>query len=481
MAAPDESTVTSLRPLCVDLDGTLVRTDTLWEAIAGLVKRRPWLLFLLPVWLMGGRARMKREVSCRFQLDPALLPYRSDLLDFLKQEREAGRRIVLATAADKEIAEGVADYVGLFDEVIASDGESNLKGTHKREHLVERFGEGGYCYAGDSPSDLPVWRGAGSAIPVGVNAQVNRQIANEGFEVERQFVDKQRFVRAMIKLLRPHQWAKNVLVLVPLLLAQQFDLITLSTVFLSFCCFTLCSSGVYALNDLMDVNSDRIHPTKRKRPLASGELPLVAAAVAVPILTILAFVGSSFLPPQHTIILSCYLVLTLAYSLKLKQLPLADVFTLAALYTIRILAGGAATGIPISFHTLAFSVFLFTSLALVKRYSELGPVNNDGEARSAGRGYELSDHLLLGFLGTGAGQISVLVLTLYLNSPEVRLQYQNPQWLWLVCPLFLYWVSRLWMLAHRGKVKDDPVLFVVKDRVSYIIGGVCMSILLLAR
>jgi len=471
-----------LKPLCVDLDGTLVRTDTLWESIAVLLKNRPWIVLAFPFWLLRGRAQFKRQIASRAALDPALLPYREELVDYLRKQRAAGREIVMATAADELLARPIAEHLGLFDEVFASNGTGNLKGRHKCRQLVDRFGSGGFVYAGDSCADLPIWRSASSAVVAGENPKVTRRVREEVIPVERRFSEtgSNRW-RALLRLLRPHQWTKNMLVFVPLFLSHQFSGAALATSFLSVLCFTLCSAGVYALNDFLDVSSDRVHHSKRFRPLASGALPLWTAALAAPVLTVLAFTASLWLPPVHSVILGCYLLLTIAYSFKLKQILLADVFVLASLYTLRIIAGGAATGIEISFFTLAFSVFLFTSLALIKRYAELRPSAANAESRAPGRGYESSDLLILAALGAASGQVAVLVLTLYLNSPNASVLYHEPQWLWLVCPLLLYWISRMWMLAHRGKVKEDPVLFVARDRVSYLVGALILGILFVAR
>lgn len=458
-------------PLCVDLDGTLIKTDALLEGLCALLKQNVWLLFLLPLWLLRGRAHFKREVARRVSLDPRRLPYNEAFLDYLKEQRAQGRTLVLATASDALLAQRIAAHLGLFDEVIASDGKHNLKGRQKLRALEARFGAQGFDYAGNDRADLRIWPHARHALVVNARAPL-MEAALRVAQVAQVFPDERRNRgRILLRAIRAHQWVKNVLVFIPLLTAHQLSASALGQAVLAFVAFSLCASSVYLLNDLADLDADRAHPTKRRRPLASGELPLPTAFALVPLL-LLASVGVAlWLPPMFLVVLACYFGLTVAYSLYLKQIALLDVLVLAILYTTRILAGSVAFGMAISPWLLAFSVFIFLSLAFVKRYSELRLLRSLAKTSAKGRGYFAGDLEQLGNLGAASGYISVLVLALYLNSEEVTTLYRWPELLWLALPPLLYWMSRVWLLAHRGQIDQDPVVFALHDRPSYYAAG----------
>lgn len=465
-------------PLCVDLDGTLIRTDILAESILSLVKARPWYAFLLPFWLLKGKAGFKREVAGRVTVDAALLPYREELVAWLKSCRAAGRRLVLVTASDSILAQAVAKHLGLFDRVLASDGELNLKGAAKAEVLKREFPEG-FEYAGDCRADLPVWGAARSAVLVEPEAGVEAEV-RKTTTVGRVFGERRPRLALALKAMRPHQWAKNAVIFVPLITSRQIvDPAFLPGALLAFASFSLCASSVYILNDLMDLASDRRHPRKRERPFASGALPLSMgpALLLAPLAAgaALAF----FLPPAFLLVLALYLGLTLWYSLRLKELLLLDVFCLAVLYTLRLLAGHAVTGIPLSAWLLAFSMFLFLSLALLKRVAELRTLAPDTPALP-GRGYSRADLEPLARFGSTSAYLAVLVFALYIQSDQVARLYQRPAVLWLLCPVLMYSLTRVWVLAERGGVGDDPVLFALKDRSSYFALAAVAVLLVLA-
>lgn len=452
--------------LCVDLDGTLVHTDLLVEALLALLRRNP-LYFLAVIWWMRrGRAHVKRQIAQRVTLDYATLPYNDPLLQWLRQQRGT-RTLVLATAADSGFANAIDRHLGLFDVVMASDGHTNLGGQHKAHALVERFGEGRFDYAGNARGDLSVWRCARKAVVVGGRAL--RDAANEVATVDRQFETPARW-SAAVRALRPHQWLKNVLVFLPLLAAHLLTQPTIAMRSLAaFVVFCACASTAYLLNDLLDLAVDRRHPRKRQRPFASGQLPVAWGLIATPLLTIGVFGAAVFLSPTFALVLLGYFLLTTLYSLRLKQIAILDVIILASLYTTRIIAGTVAIATGFSFWLLAFSMFLFLSLAVIKRYTELGLRHEAGMAHLPGRGYAIEDRVLLAAMGSASGYMSVLVLALYINSPASVRMYNHPQLLWLLCPLLLYWISRAWLVAHRGAMHDDPVLFAITDRVSHLI------------
>ncbi|MHB2040074.1 MAG: UbiA family prenyltransferase [Acidiferrobacteraceae bacterium] len=458
-------------PLCVDLDGTLLRTDSLIEALLMLLKANPLILFLLPVWLIRGKAYFKQQVGARVTLAPATLPYNLELLKYLTEEEAAGRRLVLATAADRRTAEQIAGYLGIFSRVIASDGRHNLSGRAKARRLAECFGEHGFDYAGNSHADLAVWPEAAHAIVVSAPPTVARKAASLAPVAEVFPAPGTNRWRAFLKAIRIHQWAKNLLILVPL--ATSHSLASGAAVKLdlfAFIAFSLCSSSVYLLNDLLDLEADRLHRTKCRRPFASGDLPLTLGLGFIPLLLLSAgTIAITLLPRAFALTLAGYFLLTLAYSFYLKRIALLDVLVLALLYSARIGAGAVAIHVPLSHWLLAFSMFLFLSLALVKRFSELRELRIAAKPGARGRGYLASDLEQLASLGAASGYISVLVLALYANSAQVTLLYRHPFILWLICPLILYWISRIWLLAHRGQMHEDPILFALRDRVSYIL------------
>ncbi len=453
-------------PLCVDLDGTLIRSDLLLESLVLLIKRNPLYLLLVPFWLLRGKSVLKDEIASRVKLNPAALPYNQEFLKWLRAERSAGKSLWLCTAASHRLATAVAAHLGLFDGVIASDRNVNLAGSAKAAQLLERFGQSGFDYCGNERRDLLIWQHARGAVVVHGGAKLERDAARAA-NVVQSFPSHGRPLRAAIRALRPHQWAKNILIVVPLFAAHRADEIGgLGAGLSAFVAFSLCASSVYLLNDLLDLEADRAHARKSKRPFAAGELSLLAGLVLAPCLLAVAVAIAAFLPPKFWLVLGTYYALTCGYSFVLKGLVLIDALALAGLYTLRIIAGSAAVGVPLSFWFLLFSVFLFLSLAFVKRFAELEALRRQQRLTAIGRGYHVEDLSLLQSLGTAAGYLSVLVLALYINSPEIQALYSRPKFIWILCVLMLYWTSRVWMIAQRGTMHDDPVVFALKDRQS---------------
>lgn len=454
-------------PLCVDLDGTLLNSDLLLETVFAQLKRQPLASIHWPRWLVAGKARFKAELAALVELEVETLPYHPAFLAFLHDQKRQGRPLVLVTAAHRVLAEQVAAHLGLFDRVLATEGNRNLAGTRKAETLVELFGERGFDYAGNAAVDVAVWQQARRAILVNASARVAAQ-ARANTEVERVFADEGSRLMRWVKAARLHQWLKNVLIFVPLAAAHAWnDPEKLALCLLAFVSFGLCASSVYLLNDLLDLAADRRHPRKSRRPFAAGTLSILHGAAAIPLLLLAALVLSLLVnPPWFTACLATYTLLTLAYSLRLKQILMLDAIVLAGLYTLRIIAGATAAQVTLSFWLLAFSMFLFLSLALVKRYAELHALLQRGELNAQGRGYHVDDLAILHSLGGSAGYLAVLVLALYINSPEVQKLYRQPLLIGLLCPLLLYWISRVWLFAHRGMMPDDPVIFALTDGVS---------------
>lgn len=457
--------------LCVDLDGTLLKSDILYESVLALLARNPFYLFLLPLWLMRGKAALKHEIASRVDLEAATLPYDERIVALLNATPMRPR--VLCTATNGKYAVSIAEHLGVFDLVMASDESRNLSGRRKADMLVERFGERKFDYAGNDECDLKVWERARAAWVVNASESL-AQRASRLSRLDRHLPAARGGVRTWLKAIRLHQWLKNVLVFVPLIASHRFlETGAIVSSAAAFVAFGLCASGVYVLNDLLDLPSDRLHPRKRNRPFAAGTLPLLHGLAAAPLLTLAAFALALSTSGLFALILFGYYAMTLAYSLRLKRVVMVDVVLLAALYTIRIIGGAVAIGTGLSFWLLAFSMFLFLSLAMLKRYTELATLLNCGQGKATGRGYSVDDLPLIQSMGTASGYCAVLVFALYINSPESLELYRHPQILWLICPMLLYWISRVWVKAHRGVMDDDPVVFAVTDHVSQALMLLC--------
>lgn len=467
-------------PLVVDLDGTLIKGDLLIEGVIALLKRSLFYLLLLPVWALGGRAALKAKVAEHAEIEIPTLGFNRPFMAWLQSEKARGRRLYLASGSHETWVREVADETGLFDEVFASDGIHNRTGLEKLSVLHERFGPKGFDYAGNASVDYPIWQAARHAVVVNASARVTRW-AQDNASVEHVFPRSEAGPRTYLRAMRIHQWLKNLLLFAPLIAAfQTADMLAFGQIVMGFLAFGLCASSVYLLNDIIDVADDRLHPRKCKRPFASGELSIQTGLKLVPILLAGSILLTLFLPWQFALTLAAYYAMTLAYSFKIKQIPGLDVQTLALLYTTRVVAGGAAAGITLSFWLLSFAFFLFLSLAFVKRCAELAVMRNQNKESSRGRGYLVSDLPLLDSMGTGAGYISAFVLGLYINSRDVGLVYDHPQILWALVPIVLFWITRVWLLTHRGEMHDDPVVFAARDRISLALAALSCVVMVVA-
>jgi 4-hydroxybenzoate polyprenyltransferase len=471
-------------PLVVDLDGTLIKTDLLHETASAYLIAKPWGVGMVLWWLLRGKGELKAQLAEHAHVDLTAMPYHTELLEWLRIRKAQGQRLVLATASHQILADQVEEHLGIFDEVLGSTASANLKSDAKRAALVSHFGDKGFEYVGNDWADIPVWGSAAKAHVVSRNRGLI-DAAGQSCPLGEVFSDgKPIFVKGLFKAMRPHQWMKNILVFVPLMAAHLFiNRVSVLYALLAFLVFGLTASSVYLLNDLVDVANDRRHARKRLRPFASGTLSLLHGWLAWPILLGLGFaLATVALSGSFVAAMAVYFGLTLAYSLWLKQIPMLDVLTLAALYTLRIIAGAAAIGVPLTFWLLSFSMFLFLSLAFIKRYSELKAARQNGQSQVLhGRGYSPHDLELVANLGGSAGYTSVLVLALYIQDAHTASLYARPHTIWLACPLLLFWISRAWLIAHRGQMHDDPIVFALKDRVSWVLGALFIGVFLAAK
>ncbi len=477
----DSRTESKAIPLAVDLDGTLIATDLLWEGLFLLLRKNPLLVFLIPYWIYRGRGYLKTEIASRVDIDAASLPYRQDFLDFLRKQHVSGRHLVLATGSPCKFADAVAGHLGIFAETMATDRTVNLTSGRKCAALAARFGDGGFDYAGNSHADIKVFDAARKAIIVAPDKSARHWQKEHGADI---FDSQPANWRMIAKMLRMHQWLKNTLIAVPLILNHdygRFDLV-MDCVF-AFVSFSAAASAIYILNDCFDLTLDRRHPTKSKRPFASGSLSIPFGLGAMAVLLFVSFATALLLPPLFLGVLTCYLLATTAYSMSFKRMLLIDVLALAGLYTIRVLAGGAATGIGVSFWLISFAVFFFLSLALVKRYVELTGTEIEEGKRIAGRGYRGEDREVIAQAGMASGFSAVLVLALYIDSDQVREMYAQPWMIWPLALIILYIIIRIWVLARRGEMNDDPVVFLISDWRSLIMvagGAVLVAVAQLA-
>jgi 4-hydroxybenzoate polyprenyltransferase len=467
-------------PLVVDLDGTLTPTDTLVESIVKVVKQSPLNLLRIPFWLIKGRANFKEAISAHTYIAAEYLPYRESLLDYLREESSKGRQIVLATAAHHSIAAGVAKHLGLFDQILATEAGNNLKGKVKLQAIQEKVGRS-FVYAGDSKADVSIWKAAQAAVLVDVSSSTAKTV-RQAVPIEREFKGEGAGLSVWLRALRVHQWLKNLLLFVPLLTTFSFmDIDKLGSMALAFLAFSFAASATYMINDFWDLENDRAHPRKRLRPFASAQLPILhGLAVAIGAL-ILAFILAFSVSTGLLLMLLLYLVLTSAYSWVLKEYVLIDVLILSLLYTLRILAGSVTIGVTTSSWLLAFSVFIFLSLALVKRCAELVSLGVIGAAATRGRDYRVTDLVVLWPLGVGAALSGVVVFGLFISAPETQVRYGAPQLLWLVAVGLIYWLARLWVKTSRGEMHDDPVVYAIKDRGSRVTVFVMITVMLAAH
>ena len=476
----ETSSAPLLVPLVVDLDCTLTPTDTLVESVIQVIKQSPLNLLRLPFWLFKGRAGFKNHIASHATISAEHLPYHEPLLAYLRREKLKGRSIILATAAHITIAKKIAVYLDIFDDILATDAGHNLKGRNKLAAIQEKFGDK-FVYAGDCKADVPIWKAAQAAVLVGVAPNLAKSVSVE-VRIEQIFPPQKAGALSWLKALRVHQWLKNLLLFVPLLTAFSFvDIERLFTLAVAFMAFSLAASATYMVNDLWDLENDRAHPRKRHRPFASAKIPIVHGIAVAGASLALALSLAMAVNPGYFMMLLLYIALTSAYSWVLKEYVLVDVLMLSLLYTLRILAGSVAIGIQTSSWLLAFSVFTFFSLALVKRCSELVSLNQIGTKATSGRDYRVTDLVVLWPLGVGASLSAVVVFGLFISAPETQARYATPQLLWFVAIGLMYWFARLWIKTSRGEMHDDPVIYAIKDRGSLFTVLSMVGIMLMAH
>lgn len=453
--------------LVVDLDGTLLNSDMLYESFWSACGNNWRTPFLSVAAMLRSKAALKAYLQSEADVDATSLPYNEAVIDYVRAHRMQGGKTALVTASNQIFANAIAEHLKIFDEVYGSDATHNLKGSNKASLLVERFGDSGFHYMGDAAADLPIWQVASKAVTVNATSSVRRQVERLGKPFQH-LATTSKSLGPYIKACRPHQWLKNILIFLPMLAGHRLDTATIIDGCLAFLALSLVASSVYIFNDLLDLNADRAHPRKRLRPFASGAVPIANGSVMALGLLAVGTLTAALLGWTFLITLAAYFILTTIYSISLKRKIVIDICVLAGLYTMRIIAGGVATEIDLSVWLLAFSLFFFFSLASVKRQAELVDMTVRGSLTAKGRGYHAEDLPVISMMSLAAGYTSVLVMAFYVNSPAVRELYSLPNALWGICCVLLYWLTRMVLLTHRGLMHDDPVVFAAKDRVSQV-------------
>lgn len=466
-------------PLVVDLDGTLLASDMLVEGFFSLLSEAPLKALGALVALRDGKAALKARIAAAAKLTLARMPWNDRLIDLIVAERVRGRRVYLASATDQRLVQAVADHLGLFDGVFASNGVVNLSGDAKAAALCAAFGEGGFDYAGNSRIDLAVWRRARHIVAVDASPSLIAEVRRYRADATVLGISRPH-LRSYVQAIRLHQWLKNLLLFVPMLGAHRFDAATVSRCLIAALSFSLCASSVYVMNDLIDLDRDRAHHSKRARPFAAGRIPILHGLVMSPAMLVAAAALAVAVNVRFVGVLAIYYVTTVAYSLLLKRRMMIDVAVLAGLYGLRLLAGGAATYVPLSAWLATFSIFLFTCLAVVKRCTELASRAAAGSGDPSGRGYQIKDLPVLEGLASASGCVAVLVFELYANSADVAYLYGHPKWLSAICVILIYWVGYVMILTHRGEMKDDPVVFAATDRTSLCCGLLAAAVFFLS-
>ncbi len=464
--------------LCVDLDGTLIKTDMLLESFIFSFKKNPFVIFFCLFWLLsGGKAKLKHKLALKYVFDPSLLPYNDKFLDFLKKRKNDGCELSLVSASSEIIVKKIADYLGLFSDSFGSDSVNNLSSLKKADFLLKKYGDKNFVYCGNSPDDIPVWKVSGSAVCVNTPSGVKRKLRNFGIRFE-EVSTTENLLFAVIRALRIHQWAKNVLLFVPLVTARLFfDFHAWEQLVIAFLSFSFMSSFVYILNDLLDLESDRSHSVKCRRPFASGSLSIAFGMFLMPLLFLVSVSLAIFVSDTFVSCLLIYLIVTSLYSFKFKQFIVVDCLILSFLYTFRIISGIAVLRVSTSLWLITFSGFFFLALAIVKRMAELKNQELKGTVKTKGRGYVISDYPMLSQIAVSCGLMSTLVFALYVNSSKALL-FPHPVFIYFCGPVLVFWFCYIFLQTHRGNMDEDPVMFAVKDKISLLSGLVFISLFL---
>ncbi len=462
-------------PLFVDLDGTLLKTDIMFEAMLLLLKKNILYCLSILLWLAKGRAHLKYQLSNRVDIPVATLPLNTEFLEYLQTQKKKNRKLILISASSQKAVDQIKSHMKIFDAAFGSDANVNLKGKTKLEKIKMLTDGKSFAYAGNSRVDAVIWNEASQAIIVNCEVKATN---SKKFENALRFDPPEPALGQLLRSVRPHQWLKNLLVFIPLILSHQLsDTGLISVLFVTFISFSLCASSVYLMNDLFDLEHDRNHLSKFNRPFASGNLSIVTGLIAGPCLFTLGAITAFYLPFNFLIVFFAYGLINFAYSFYLKKIFMLDVVVLAFLYTLRIIAGAESIELQPTFWLLGFSFSLFLGLAMVKRVAELFNVISAGNKKIEGRAYSKDHMSFLSITGVLSTAIAVAIFAFYITDPKTTELYSAPLFLWAIFPLLSYLLFRIWKNALKGEMSEDPVLFALTDQVGQIL-VVCCGIIL---
>ena len=459
------------KTIIVDLDKVLVVSNTVLEEFILFIKKNPLRILHVFFWFIRGKQYFSKRLGSEVELNVKSLPYNKDLVEYLNVHSRNARVYLVSRSGEAKLRL-IADYLKLFD----GYESLNIKDSKMLEYLTSQYGEDFY-YISSSSKGVKIWKKMGKGMEI-KSVSLFRLSSNKVDLIK----NKKSFLKIFFKQIRLFQWTKNFLVFLPAFLAYQFfDKESWGELMSAFLSFSLCASGVYILNDLVDLSADRNHFKKRERPLASGDFSIELALWLMPILLTSSVLIGFTINKFFLFCLLAYFVLTTLYTFHLKSTLLLDSTLIAILYTLRVFAGSQAAQIEISNWLLIFSIFFFFGLALVKRYSEIYNVQHIGKQKLRERGYFSQDLTMVGQIGSGTSLLSIVVMALYIQSEAKLVHYSRFQYLYFIIPILLYFVARIWILASRGVIKEDPFVFLVKDKVSYIVGFSVVIILFLSR
>jgi len=466
--------------ICVDLDGTLIVSDTLWELFLRMLKHCPWILIALPFWLLGGIANLKVNLSKRFAKYINKLPFNDEFLTYLKEAKANGDKLYLATACEESLAKKIVEPLDLFDEVFATTPSCNLKSGNKAKALIEKFGDGNFVYAGNDTPDLAIWKHSKKIIIVNASKSLIKKAKKQNPNKEvKVFEKKRKKLKVFLKGIRIHQWSKNALIFAPLFLAHCYTNINaLYASFIAFLSFSFCASATYILNDILDVEADRAHYHKKSRPIASGALSIPAALFIMFAFFVIAGVSAAIVDLVLLAYLLIYCAITISYSFVLKRIALVDVLTLSFLYIFRLFYGAQAISTEISFWLVSFSIFFFLSLGFLKRFVEVFDMDREN-TKLQSRGYMKADANSIQAMGISSGMLSVLLYIFYVDKGAQEL-YKNPQYLMYGSMLLVYFICDIWIAAGRKRVHSDPIVYAIKNPKSYVIAVIFLILFVLS-
>jgi len=466
-------------PICVDLDGTLMRTDSFVEMLISFVRSNPFRLIKVAYFLISrGKGYTKSKLAENTGVSEKLLPFHSEFLKFLIDQKKQNRRLILTTGSSEIFAKKVSDHLGIFDQVIASTSKINMIGKKKLKAVHSLLGGKPFAYAGNSHQDIPLWLAAEEQFFVNTPARIKRKVLKKKNRLKQEFKSVPFSLSNFFKAIRIHQWTKNLLIFVPLITAHSFDLDSFKICFLSFLAFGLCASSSYIFNDILDIQFDRLSKSKSARPFANGEFSIKFGVLLIILLFVGAIAFSTLVSINLGYLLLIYFLSSVLYSVYFKPFAIVDLIFLASFFTFRVFVGIVVLEVSFSIWLINFCFLTFFGLAACKRYTE---ISRNGKSKLPGRNYEFSDQTFLMNLGLASCFTALVIFLLFIDHLNLTDTYSNPQFLWGIFPILLFWFSRIWWLNVKDKLDEDPLIFAIRDIPSILVAVLCIGFMLISR